>query len=63
MAKHNKDSDSVDDLKRDYYYLKMAHKVVEKDHVEFGEDFIALTVMSYMNENMEKYLITPAKQS
>lgn len=43
--------------------MKMAKKVVEKEHVEFGEDFVALTVLCYLKENMEKYLITPAKQS
>lgn len=41
----------------------MAKKVVEKDHVEFGEDFIALTVLCYLKENMQKFLITPQKQS
>ena len=51
----------VDDLKNEIYHLKMAQKVLEKDHVELGEDFIALTVLCYLNENMEKYLITPAK--
>ena len=41
----------------------MARKVVEKDHVEFGEDFVALTVLCYLKQNMDKYLITPTKQS
>lgn len=45
------------------YKLKMARKLVEKDHVEFGEDFVALTVMCYLKENMQKFLITPSKQS
>ena len=39
----------------------MAKKVIEKDHVEFGEDFIALTVLCYLNDNMDKFLITPTK--
>lgn len=41
----------------------MAAKVVEKHHVEFGEDFIALTVLCYVKENVDKFLITSAKQS
>lgn len=45
------------------YHLEMARKIVEKDHVEFGEDFVALTVMCYLKDNTKKFLITPAKQS
>ena len=49
------------DAQIDIYHQKMAKKVVEKDHIEFGEDFVALTVLCYLKENMEKYLITSAK--
>lgn len=54
-------ANSGEETTMENYYLKMAAKVVEKDHLELGEDFIALTVLCYTKENMEKYLITPAK--
>ena len=53
----------VKETQMNAYHLEMARKIVEKDHVEFGEDFVALTVMCYLKDNTQKFLITPAKQS
>lgn len=41
----------------------LVHKVVNKDHVELGEDFIALTVLCYLKENKKEFLMNSHKQA
>jgi hypothetical protein len=41
----------------------MEKRISCKEHIEFEEDFFALTVLSYMKVNKKKHLITHAKQS
>lgn len=38
-------------------------KAIDKEHVEFEEDYIALTILCYLKDNMQKFGITPSKQS
>ena len=45
------------------YFKMMEKRVTSKSHIEFEEDFFALTVLSYLKVNKKKHLITHAKQS
>ena len=41
----------------------LINKVISKEHVELGEDFIAMTVLCYLKENKKEFLIDSHKQS
>ena len=39
----------------------LINKVMSKEHIEFGEDFIALTCLCYLKENQKGFLISDHK--
>ena len=53
-------------LREDLYSREekiLMKKAMDKGHAEFEEDFIALTVLCYLHENVNSLAITPSKQS
>lgn len=51
------------DLSKSKKQQKLEKKLASKDYLEYNEDFVSLTVLAFLKENIKNWYIVPEKRA